>query len=280
MHREEIDIKRADASLTFQCACVASLLPTGHEKGVNAIDYYPGGDKPYLLSGADDNQVRIWDYQTKACVQTLEGHSHNVTAVLFHPRLPILISGSEDGTVRIWHSTTYRAETTLNYGLERVWSLAASRDSNKVAIGYDEGTIVVKLGQEVPVASMDTNTGKLVWAVNNDMFTSSVKGLTGAGAIGEEEGEGAGAVVAAVGDGERLSIIPRDLGSTEIFPQTLAHNCNGRFVVVCGDGEYIIYTSQALRNKSFGSALDFVWSAVGTGDYAIRESISRVKIFR
>lgn len=49
----------------------------------------------------------------------------------------------------------------------------------------------------------------------------------------------------------------------------------GRFIVVCGDGEYIIYTSQALRNKSFGSALDFVWSAVGTGDYAIRESINK-----
>lgn len=23
----------------------------GHERGVNAIDYYPGGDRPYLLSG-------------------------------------------------------------------------------------------------------------------------------------------------------------------------------------------------------------------------------------
>lgn len=46
-------------------------------------------------------QVRIWDYQTKACVQVLEGHSHNVSSVLFHPRLPILISGSEDGTVSV-----------------------------------------------------------------------------------------------------------------------------------------------------------------------------------
>ena len=33
--------------------------------------------------------------------------------------------------------------------------------------------------------------------------------------------------------------------------------------------------TQALRNKAFGAALDFVWSAVGTGDYAVRESISR-----
>lgn len=34
----------------------------------------------------------------------------------------------------------------------------------------------------------------------------------------------------------------------------------GRFVVVCGDGEFIIYTAMALRNKSFGSALEFVWA--------------------
>jgi len=26
----------------------------GHERGVNCVSYYPGGDKPYLVSGADD----------------------------------------------------------------------------------------------------------------------------------------------------------------------------------------------------------------------------------
>lgn len=35
----------------------------GHEKGVNCVDYYHGGDKPYLISGADDRLVKIWDYQ-------------------------------------------------------------------------------------------------------------------------------------------------------------------------------------------------------------------------
>ena len=34
--------------------------------------------------------------------------------------------------------------------------------------------------------------------------------------------------------------------------QTLQHNPNGRFVTVCGDGEYIVYTALAWRNKSFG----------------------------
>ena len=57
---------------------------------------------------------QVWDYQTKSCVQTLEGHTHNISAVCFHPELPIIITGSEDGTVRIWHSTTYRLLSFLH----------------------------------------------------------------------------------------------------------------------------------------------------------------------
>mmetsp|Transcript_9880 Transcript_9880/g.18583 ORF Transcript_9880/g.18583 Transcript_9880/m.18583 type:complete len:1057 (+) Transcript_9880:55-3225(+) len=248
---------------------VAHYTLEGHERGVNCVDYYPSGDKPYILSGADDKTVKIWDYQTKSIVHTLEGHSHNVCAVLFHPKLPLIASASEDGTVRLWSSTTYRAESTLNYGMERAWALAATKESNMLACGFDEGCVVVELGSDDPVASMDS-TGKIVWARNNDIQTANVRGLV----------TGSGEGVEGIADGERLPIIPRDLGACELYPQMLKHNCNGRFVAVCGDGEFIIYTSQALRNKAFGQALDFVWSGTGTGDYAIRESISRVKIFK
>ncbi len=67
--------------------------------------------------------VKVWDYQNKTCVQTLDGHTHNVSVVCFHPTLPIIISGSEDGSVKLWHSNTYRLEKTLNYGMERIWAL-------------------------------------------------------------------------------------------------------------------------------------------------------------
>jgi coatomer subunit beta' len=62
-----------------------------------------------------------------------------------------------------------------------------------------------------------------------------------------------------------------------LFVQSLSHNPNGRFVVVCGDGEYIIYTALAWRNRSFGSALEICWSF--DGEYAVRESTSKIKIF-
>ncbi|XP_026280347.1 coatomer subunit beta' [Frankliniella occidentalis] len=236
----------------------------GHEKGVNCVDYYYGGDKPYLISGADDRLVKIWDYQNKTCVQTLEGHAQNISSVCFHPALPILLTGSEDGTVRIWHSGTYRLESSLNYGLERVWTIACMRGSNNVALGYDEGSIMVKVGREEPAVSMDVNGGKIIWARHSEIQQANLK------AMGETDD---------VKDGERLPLVVKDMGSCEIYPQTVAHNPNGRFVVVCGDGEYIIYTSMALRNKAFGSAQEFVW-AQDSSEYAIREGSSTVKVFK
>ncbi|CAN4096867.1 unnamed protein product [Withania somnifera] len=238
-----------------------NLTLDAHLKGVNCVDYLTGGDKPYLITGSDDHTAKVWDYQTKSCVQTLEGHTHNVSAVCFHPELPIIITGSEDGTVRIWHATTYRLENTLNYGLERVWAIGYMRSSRRVVIGYDEGSIMVKLGREVPIASMD-NSGKVIWAKHNEVQTVNIKSV---------------AVDYEIADGERLPLAIKELGSCDLYPQNLKHNPNGRFVVVCGDGEYIIYTALAWRNRSFGSALEFVWSS--DGEYAVRESTSKIKIF-
>eukprot|EP00117_Sycon_ciliatum_P018174 scpid38622/ scgid16887/ Coatomer subunit beta&apos; Beta&apos; p102 len=243
---------------------VPNFTLEGHDAGVNCIDYFQGGDKPYLVSGADDRTVKIWDYQNKTCVQTLEGHAQNVSAVAFHPELPIIITGSEDGTVRVWHSSTYRLETTLNYGLDRVWCMAHCRGSNNVALGYDEGSILIKLGREEPAMSMDSS-GKLIFARHSEIQQANLRQL------GDVE----------IKDGERLTLAIKDMGSCDIFPQSIQHNPNGRFVVMCGDGEYIISTAMALRNKAFGTGIqEFVWAA-DSSEYAVRDfSFSKIKIYK
>ena len=50
-----------------QSHCNYSLL--GHQKGINCLDYYPGTDKPYLITGSDDLVVSLFllsfiDYQS------------------------------------------------------------------------------------------------------------------------------------------------------------------------------------------------------------------------
>merc|ERR1711971_17844 len=124
------------------------------------------------------------------------------------------------------------------------------------------GAIMIKLGREEPAMSMDAG-GKIIWAKHSELQQASLK------AIEKEE----------IADGERLPLAVKDMGSCEVYPQTLSHNPNGRFVVVCGDGEYIIYTAMALRNKSFGSAQEFVWAA-DSSEYAVRESSSSIKLFK
>ncbi|KXT08625.1 hypothetical protein AC579_5972 [Pseudocercospora musae] len=235
-----------------------------HEtKGVNHVDYYPQSDKPYLLTTSDDRTVKIWDYTTKALIATLEGHTSNVSFACYHPELPVIISGSEDGTVKIWHANTYRLEQSLSYGLERAWCVSYQRGKQGIAMGFDDGAVVVKMGREEPAVSMD-GSGKIIWARHSEILTSVIKG-------GDKD----------LKDNQPISLASKDLGSTEIYPQTLVHSPNGRFVAVCGDGEYIIYTALALRNQAFGSALDFAWaSKENDKDYAIRESQYSVKIFR
>lgn len=239
----------------------ANVTFEAHDKGVNFVEYYPGSDKPYMITTGDDKLVKIWDYQTKACVQILEGHTSNVSFAVFHPEIPVIISGSEDGTIKIWHSGTYRLEQTLSYGLERAWCVNVLKGRNDVCMGFDEGCVVIKMGREEPAVSMD-GQGKIIWAKGTEIQTAVIKGA-------ETD----------LKDGEKLMLSAKDLGTCEVYPSTLQHSPNGRFVVVCGDGEYIIYTALAWRNKAFGSATDFVWS-IDSNEYAIRENSTTIKVFK
>lgn len=247
----------------------ANYTLDGHEKGVNCLDYYPGGERPYLVSGADDSTVRVWDYQTKACIRVMEGHVQNVSAVIFHPDLPLIFSGSEDGTIKVWSATTFRPESVFNFSLDRVWGLAVRKGAMEIAAGCDEGAIVFQLGKGEPAASMDSN-GKLIWARHNEILTGNIKQSL-------EESAESGEIIS---EGQRVMIPHKELGHCEVYPQLLQHSPNGRFVVVCGDGEYIIYTALAWRNKTFGKGLELAWAAGANNDYVVRESPSKLVVFQ
>lgn len=228
--------------------------------------------------------VKIWDYLSKSCIQTLDGHMSNVSFATFHPSLPLIISGSEDGLVKLWHANTYRLENTLDYGLERCWCVAYRKQGNDVALGYDEGLVVVKLGKEEPSVSMD-HSGKVVFTRNSEVLNANI------GALAGEHFDPALHLYRILADphiflsdeaqvdGQRLALAPREMGSTEVYAQLLQHSPNGRFVTVCGDGEYIIYTALAWRNKAFGQGTGFAW-AHDSNTYAVKETNQRVKVFR
>ncbi|EGV64577.1 Coatomer subunit beta' [Yamadazyma tenuis] len=235
-------------------------------KGVNYADYYPQSDKPYLITCSDDKTIKIWDYQTKSCIATLEGHLSNVSFASFHPELPVIISGSEDGTIKFWNSNTFKLEKSINYSLERLWCMSVLSNSNLLAVGGDSGYVIAKLGNEEPLYSMDSNN-KLIYAKTSEVYQSILKPT----------------ITEGLKDGDSLSLQQRELGTIEIYPQSLAHSPNGRYVAVVGDGEYIIYTALAWRSKTYGKALELAWNShdfTNNSTFAIREGPLSVKIFK
>ncbi len=95
------------------------------------------GDRPYLVSGADDKLAKVWDYQTKACVQTLEGHSHNVSAVCFHPELPVILTGAHpsqrsQSPLLLLQSPTSVCRLWLQYA----WLVASSLNRQRPSLAY------------------------------------------------------------------------------------------------------------------------------------------------
>jgi len=61
-----------------------------------------------------------------------------------------------------------------------VWAISCIRGTNDVALGYDEGCIVVKLGREEPAVSMD-GSGKVIWARHNEIQTVNTNYRTSSG---------------------------------------------------------------------------------------------------
>ena len=130
--------------------------------------------------------MKIWDYQTKTCIQTLSGHEDNVSVVRFHPRLPYILSGGEDNRVLVHHSGTYKKERVLLQPvLDRCWSIGLSDHSNQVVLGYDEGYCVYRMGRENAVVSMDQQ-GRVVWAKRQEMWLAVCEG-----SVSEREGSDA-----------------------------------------------------------------------------------------
>ena len=171
--------------------------------------------------------------------------------------------------------------------MNRAWSLSATADSHCLAvsphtlalivltpepyhsindatvsiqIGFDEGTVVLKIGTDKPIMSMD-KSGKTVWCVNNDILTASVKGLKAP-------------------DGEVVPLSPRELGQADIYPTSLSHNSNGRFIAMVGEGEYMVSTSMKLRSKCYGQCQEFVWSSSSNSDFALLTRESTICTFK
>ncbi|GJM90577.1 hypothetical protein PR202_ga06875 [Eleusine coracana subsp. coracana] len=198
-----------------------------HTDYIRCVAVHP--TQPFVLSSSDDMLIKLWDWDKGwVCTQIFEGHSHYVMQVTFNPKdTNTFASASLDRTIKIWSLGSPDPNFTLDghskgvncvdyfTGGDRPYLITGSDDQTakvndtgyldfcRVVIGYDEGTIMIKIGREVPVASMDSS-GKIIWAKHNEIQTVNIKTI---GADNE------------IPDGERLPLAVKELGSCDLYPQ-------------------------------------------------------------
>ena len=94
---------------------VASL--EGHIGPVLSVVFHPTAH--LMATAGGDNDVKLWDTDSRQCLATLVGHASPVSCVAFHPTQPVLISGSADNMLIVWDTTTYQWLSTTQIPINR-----------------------------------------------------------------------------------------------------------------------------------------------------------------
>lgn len=110
-----------------------------------------GIDGQTVVSGGEDNNIKVWTLGTGNEPQTLGGwmfsHSGWVQAIVFSPDGQTLISGSNDGTLKIWNLGTGKLVRTLKSWFGQEWgavhAIAISQDGQILASGHNDKTVKV-----------------------------------------------------------------------------------------------------------------------------------------
>jgi WD40 repeat protein len=82
----------------------------------------------FIVSGSQDNSIKIWNASTVELQSTWRGHSDDVRSVSFSPDGKFIASGSFDKTIKIWDAKSGGLEKQIN-------CVAFSPDGSLIAAG-------------------------------------------------------------------------------------------------------------------------------------------------
>ncbi|MCA9065962.1 MAG: WD40 repeat domain-containing protein, partial [Planctomycetaceae bacterium] len=84
-----------------------------HSAAVRSVSWSPDGK--FLASGSIDNQVCVYDLDSKKRLWTLS-HSDHVVSVSWHPTRDLLASSSNDGVVKVWNPRVGKPDSSFDIG--------------------------------------------------------------------------------------------------------------------------------------------------------------------
>ena len=102
-------------------------------------------NKHWVLTGSDDFQVRVFNYNTMEKVKAFEAHNDFIRSIIVHPSEPLIITSSDDAKIKIWnYETGFTLKRTLDEHKHFVLCLAFNpKDLTKFASGSMDKTVKI-----------------------------------------------------------------------------------------------------------------------------------------
>lgn len=97
LHTGEV-IRQIQINATLEGGILTTLPP--HIGIIHCVKL--SEDEHYLVTGAQDQLVRVWTMPDERLLHTLEGHADDVLSVAISRDSEIVVSGSWDGSIRVW----------------------------------------------------------------------------------------------------------------------------------------------------------------------------------
>jgi tetratricopeptide (TPR) repeat protein len=119
---------------------------------VFSVAWHPAGTR--IVSGSNDDTLRIWDAATGESLQTLTGHESTVFCAAWNHAGTRIVSGSDDDTLRIWDASTGESLQTLTGHEDRVYSVAWNPAGTRIVSGSYDNTLRIwesRLDEALPM---------------------------------------------------------------------------------------------------------------------------------
>jgi WD40 repeat protein/serine/threonine protein kinase len=118
------------------------LRLAGHDGPVRSVAFSPNGE--LVVSGSEDNSLRVWDVAAGEVVKTLRGHGSSVRSCTFSPDGTFILAGDDQRVcrwdlagyqeVRVLHATVFRGHE------DAVLSARFSKDGEKIVTASRDRT--------------------------------------------------------------------------------------------------------------------------------------------
>lgn len=133
------------------------LKLSGHRARVTKVCFHPKFSQ--LATSSEDGSIKIWDYETGECEQSLREHTGMVNYVSFHPLGEQLASCAKDMSIKLWKlnkDQEFRCFKTLQ-GHEHEVSTVEYINPN--------GDHLVSCSRDMTIRIWDSNNGFLLFTL-------------------------------------------------------------------------------------------------------------------